>query len=220
MREYISVLKRTKIFNTLTDEQILCVSECLGATVKRYGKGTLIYREGATAMLIGIILNGEIETQKTDYMGNANIISKLFPSDLIAAAACYSTQSQLPFDVVAVCDTEVLCLNKVKLASPCPKACEFHNKIIENLLCVLADKNINLSNKIDILTRRNIREKILSYLYSKSRKAKGENFSINLTRREMADYLSINRSALSRELCKMRDEGVLEFNNNIFCIKD
>lgn len=216
MKEHLPVLKRTKIFCGLTEDEILSAVGCLRARPKQFKKGAMLYREGDAASFIGVILSGEIETQKTDFYGNANIISKLFPSDLIAAAASYSTEKRLPFDVVAMSETEILCFDNIKMISTCNKACGFHFKVIENLLRVVADKNIDLSSKIDILTKRTIREKVLSYLYTQLKKAKSQSFSISLSRRQMADFLSIDRSALSRELGRMRDEEILDFDNNIF----
>lgn len=219
MREYLNILKRTKIFEGLADDEILSVLACLSTTVKNFKKNTLIYSEGDTANFIGIIISGEVQTQKIDFSGNANIVSTLYAADLIAAVASYTADRLLPFDVLAASDVEVLCLNNSCLVRTCCKACLFHTKIIENMLRITAEKNLRLSAKIDILTKRTIREKIISFLYSQSKKSKGERFTVNMSRRQMAEYLSVNRSALSRELCKMQNEGLLEFKNNSFRLK-
>lgn len=219
MKEYLSILRRTKIFENLTDDEILSAISCLNATINTYKKDELIFAEDDEASFVGIILSGEIQTQKNDYNGNINIISKLFSTNLIAAVASYSVEKRLPFDVVAVCDSTVLYLNNENLIHQCCKACVFHTNIISNMLRIIAEKNIELSNKINILTKRTIREKILSFLYSQSKKAKGKNFSINLSRRQMAEFLSVNRSALSRELSNLQNEGILNFSDNHFSLK-
>lgn len=219
MKEYLQILKRSKLFAGLTDEEILSALNCLNAVVRSFKKGAYIFQEGSCVDFVGIVLSGEIETLKVDFYGNANIVSKLYPSEVIAAAAAYSSEKRVPFDIKTACDTQALCLNTRSLVRSCNKACSMHSKILENMLGIIADKNIQLGSKIDILTKRTIREKILSYLSSQSKKARGERFAVSLSRQQMADFLSINRSALSRELSKMRDEGILDFESNYFRFK-
>lgn len=216
MEEYLHILKKAKLFKDFGDGDILSILNCLKAKVKSYPKNAVILPEGTDAEYIGIVLSGEAEIQKTGFDGSSNIVSSVFPGGIIAAAAVYSASKRLPFDVVSAEESEILCLDGNSLIRPCRMVCGIHTKVIENMLGALADKNIQLSEKIDILTKRTIREKITAYLYSQSKRTNGASFSVSLTRRQMADYLSVDRSALSRELGKMRDEGILEFEGNRF----
>lgn len=219
MVEYLQIIKRTKLFYNLTEEEISSALGCLNAKVKTYTKGTTIFFEGNDAQFINVVLSGEIEIRKTDINGNINIISKLFPSETIGAVVSYSSEKKLPFDVVCACDTEILWLDNRKLIMQCAKACEFHAKIIENVIGILANKNIQLTDKIDILTKRSIREKLLTYLYAQSKKTQNKRFAINLSRRQLSEYLSVDRSAMIRELSKMQRENIIGFEDNVFWFK-
>lgn len=219
MTEFLPILKRANLFSGLSDAEITATLKCLNAAVKDFNKGDIIFADGDAADFMGVILSGEIQTQKTDYDGNANIVSKLFPADIIAASVCYSTENRLPFDVVCASDCTVIKLSPAHLIRPCQNACVFHNRLIQNLLNIIADRNMLLAAKINILTKRTVKEKILSFLHAQSKRTKNKRFSIALSRRQMAEYLSVNRSALSRELCNLRDEGLLEFEQNSFFLK-
>lgn len=219
MKEFLAVLQKSKLFSGLTDEQMLTALKCLSGAAAEYVKNDVILFDGSAVDFIGVIISGEVQTQKTDYDGNANIVSKQYPADVIAASACYSTVKQMPFDVVALSDCKILRLNAGNIIRPCSNACAFHLRLMQNMINIIADRNVAFASKIDILTRRTIREKVLTFLYAQSKRAKNKRFSIPFSRRQMAEYLSINRSALSRELCNLRDEGVLEFDSNSFLLK-
>ena len=107
-------------------------------------------------------------------------------------------------------------MNMQRVLSLCSSACVFHTRLIQNLITVLADKNVYLTDKIEYLSRRRLRDKVLSYLSDMAKKQGGREFSIPFNRQELADYLSVDRSALSNELCKLRDEKILEFKKNHF----
>lgn len=217
MEQFLPILKQCKLFAGLADDaKMPAALKCLNARVKRFKKNEVIFSEGDSAVYMGVVLSGEARVSKTDYNGNGNIISRLFPSDIIAASACFSAEKRLPFDIVCASACEILCLDISAIIRPCHNACAFHAGLIKNTIDIIAERNIRLSDKIDILTKRTIREKILAFLFSQSHRTKGKSFAVTMTRRQMAEYLSINRSALSRELCKMRDEGILEFEENIF----
>ena len=100
----------------------------------------------------------------------------------------------------------------------CPSACAFHNRLIRNLLTLVSRKNFQLNRKLEHMSKRTTREKLLSYLSMESKKANASTFTIPFNRQQLADYLSVDRSAMSNELCKLRDAGILEFNKNTFTI--
>ena len=105
-----------------------------------------------------------------------------------------------------------------KILTVCPSACAFHNRLIRNLLTLVSRKNFQLNRKLEHMSKRTTREKLLSYLSMESKKANASTFTIPFNRQQLADYLSVDRSAMSNELCKLRDAGILEFNKNTFTI--
>lgn len=216
MKEHIELLKNIKLFRGLGADEILHALGCLNANIKNFYKGAVLFSEGDAPEYMGIVLSGEIQIQKIDFSGNVNIISKQFAGDILNAAACYSELRRLPFDTVAVSESEVLYFSSTSLVKQCCKACAFHSKIIENMLSIIADKNVRLTEKINILTKRTTREKLTAYLYGQSKKAANKKFAVPLSRKQMAEFLSVDRSAMIRELGNMRDEEIIGFEDNIF----
>ena len=122
-------------------------------------------------------------------------------------------------NAVAVKQSVVLFLDVHRILTMCPSSCHFHGMLIRNLLSVIASKNKMLTQKLEYMSQRTTREKLLSYLSEQSLKAGCPSFDIPFNRQQLADFLSVDRSAMSNELCKMRDEGILLFEKNHFTLK-
>lgn len=135
---------------------------------------------------------------------------------LFGEAFSFARVECLPVSVTAAEKTEVLFINCERIITVCPSACEFHNRLVRNMLKILAEKNMTLTQKIGHMGKRTTREKILSYLSEQAKKAGGESFTIPLNRQEMADYLAVDRSAMSKELGRLKEEGQISFHKNQF----
>ena len=159
---------------------------------------------GDTAEAIGFVLSGNVLTVQEDIWGNRHILSNAGPGQTFAAAfAC------APGAV----------LNVRRILSVCTSACSHHSRIIRNLLGELAGKNLMLGEKVSHMGQRTTRAKIMSYLSAQAQKSGAYEFDIPFSRQQLADYLAVERSGLSVELCKMRDEGLLEFHKSHFVLK-
>ena len=143
-------------------------------------------------------------------------MAKLIPSDLFAEAFACAQVNEMPMDVTASESSEVLFLDFAKLITTCQDTCGFHKRLVENMMKVLAYKNVFLMQKVEHVTRRNTREKLLSYLSSQALKSGCSSFDIPFDRQELADYLAVDRSAMSAELARMKNEGLLKFKHNHF----
>ena len=165
---------------------------------------------------MGVVLTGSLHIVQEDFWGRRTILTHIGPGELFGEAFAFAELERLPVSAMAAEDAEVLLLDQRKIMSPCPEACGFHSDLVGNMLRILARKNVGLVQKIAHLTRRSTREKLLSYLSIRAREAGSGSFSIPFNRQELADYLAVDRSALSNELSKMRDEGILEFDRNEF----
>lgn len=119
-------------------------------------------------------------------------------------------------DAVAIQPSTVLFLNTNRILTVCTSACRFHTRLIQNLLSVIASKNLFLTQKLEHMSQRSTREKLLSYLSEQAQRVGKESFDIPFNRQQLADFLSVDRSAMSNELCKMRDDGLLLFEKNSF----
>jgi len=191
---------------------------CLNSKVKKYNKGDFIFIEGDFIDSIGIILEGNIKIIREDYFGNKNIIANLFQGDLFGEAFAFSNTNSIPVSVECSTDCIILFLDSNRIISPCEKTCSFHNSLIFNLVHIIAIKNIKLNNKINLLTKPTTRDKVMEFLYSESKKQGSNEIIINFNRQEMADFLSVNRSALSNELSKLKKEQIIDFSKNKFIL--
>lgn len=218
MKKYLDVLAKASIFENIEHNQILSMLDCLSGYKRQYKKNAVIYDMGENIQSVGILLEGKIHIVSEDYNGNRNILSHIGIGEVFGESyACSRTNKNLHL-VLAADDSTVLFIDLKRIVKVCSSACIFHTRLIDNLLRLISDKNIILNQKNEILTRRTIREKILLYLSRQSKRSGGNSFTIPFTRNELAEYLSVDRSALSRELSRMRDQGILNYNKNRFTL--
>ena len=156
---------------------------------------------------------------KEDVWGNAMILGEARPGDLFGEVYACAGVEHLEVSVMAKTDTKVLFLDIQKVLTVCSNGCEFHTQIIRNLLSSIATRTLAMTRKVEHMSQKSLRDKVLSYLSSEAVKAGSNEFKISFNRQQLAEYLSVDRSALSSELGKMRDEGILEFWKNEFKLK-
>ena len=169
---------------------------------------------------MGIGLQGQVQKNTEDVFGNRSITAKFGPGQLFGQVAASKQASSSPVSVLADSDCEILLLKFHKLVSPCTRACSFHSRVIENMMNVLADRNLMMNRKLSILSQRTIRDKLLAFLSWQYQDRKTKEFDIPYTRDELADYLCVNRSALSREISHMVAEGLISTERNHFVIHE
>lgn len=218
MKIYLSTLKNSELFNNMLEDDILKSLTCLKGRVKKYNKNDIIYSSGSEINNIGIVLNGSILITKDDIMGNRNILTTISQTGLFAETFVCSNIKYIPVTVIANEDCEILFIQFKQLTEVCESNCSFHNKLIQNMLSIIASKNILLNNKIEILSAKTTRDKLMAYFNMQITRNKSNTFTIPFSRDALADYLNLNRSSMSRELSKMRNEGIIQFNKNRFKI--
>lgn len=216
MLKFQETLMNTPLFTGISPGDLEQMLQCLGAQFSCYQKNEAIFLEGTKVQSIGVVLSGKIQVVREDYYGNRNIVAHLGPGELFAETFACAGVPSAPVSVFATEKSEILLLDCKKILSPCPSGCGFHRLLIENLLQVMARKNLYLSGKLDLLSRRTTREKLMAYLSGEAKKAGRSEFAIPFNRQELADYLGVERSAMSAQLCRMRDEGILAFDRNRF----
>ncbi|OFV69342.1 Crp/Fnr family transcriptional regulator [Acetobacterium wieringae] len=215
MDKNIEVLRKVKLFDGI-DENLEAMLQCLGGEVKTYDRGEIILLTGQPVPAVGVILSGEVQVIQEDYYGNRSILTELSPSHIFGEAFASAGVKESPVTVLAKTNASVMFLGIERIINTCPNSCIFHNQLIENLLKILARKNILLSNKNQLLSRRTIQDKVLSYLSLQAEKKGNLAFEIPFSRNELADFLCVDRSALSRVLSKLQKEGIIEYTNNHF----
>lgn len=215
MEEYINNLKKCILFKGIESFQILPMLECLNADIKEYKKNQLVFKNGDKIDKSGIVLKGELQIVQYDYFGNRSILSQIGENQLfgVSYSLCDLT---LPICIEASQGSLILFINVHKIITPCKKLCQNHLVLIRNLLSILSMKNISQNQKIECLSKRTTREKILNYLTIVSMQNNSKTFKIPYNRQELADYLCVERSAMSAEIGKLQKEGFIKTNKNYF----
>lgn len=218
MKNDFDVLRQCPLFHQIEDDSLHAMLSCLGAEERSYKKGDTVFAEGDRAKYFGIVLKGSVQLIRVDYYGNRSILTNMEPPQLFGEAfACAGLQS-LPVDVIAAEDTDILLIDAWHIVHPCEKACAFHRQAVFNLLHIVAKKNLVLHQKLEIISKRSTREKLMTYLLLQAKKANSSTFTIPYDRQELADYLGVERSGLSAEISKLRREKVLACRRNTFTL--
>ncbi len=190
--------------------------KCLDAKVKAFSKNEIIIMTEDNISHIGIILSGKAQVERVDFIGNKNIVTMLTEGDLFAEALVCAGIKKSPVTVETVTGCEVMFIDYNRIITTCSVSCQFHLKLIENMIKVIAEKNIMLNQKLELVSKRTTRDKLLAYLFFQAQNQKSDKFEIPFTRNELADFLCVDRSAMSRELSRLRDDGVIKFHKNTF----
>ncbi len=207
------------MFNGITENEIESMLTCLNARLNAYPKGSYILKQGDRLNDVCILVEGSLLIQKDDYWGNRSILGHISVGDLFGEAYIAPQSAPLLNDVVATETSNIIFFDVKRMLTTCSSACHFHAMVIQNLFFALSMKNQQLVQKLGHISQRSTRKKLISYLSEESKKQNSSGFTIPFNRQQLADYLSVDRSAMSNELCKMRDEGLLTFNKNKFRLK-
>ncbi len=216
MKEYIPVLKRTKLFAGVGEEDIAAMLTCLGARLRTFAKGEYVLRQGERVSDLLLPAEGRLHIQKEDYWGNRSILGQIGVGEIFGEAYLAPESGALINDVAAVENSAVFFFDVKRVLTTCSSACRFHTAVVQNLFFAISEKNRNLVQKLDYLSRRTTREKLTAYLSEEAKKQNRTDVTIPFNRQQLADFLSVDRSAMSAELGRMRDEGLLSFEKNRF----
>jgi len=220
MKEYIDLLSKNPLFKGIDKGDIGFLLDYLSAKTKTYYKDEPIFEAGSRPEYVGIVLSGSAFVLQEDYWGNRNILSNIGVGGIFGEAFSCAEAAALPVSVIAKEDSVILLINVKKILNICSTACAFHTSLIMNLMRILANKNRYLTRKIEHITKKTTREKVLSFLSECAVQGGKNTFEIEFNRQELADYLSVERSALSAVLSKMKEEGIIDYYKNTFRLTD
>lgn len=216
MHSYIETIRTHSLFSGIAEENLSAILTCLGGYLKTCRKGEIIFLSKEPVKSIGLIVKGRVRMSKEYENGDTSLLMNIEKGELLGETfACGSfLNSRVVFQAAA--DSEIFFLPFHKVIHTCNMTCTFHHRLIENMVRLISDKNVQLIEKMEATSRKSLRDKILTYLFHQAEKNENREFEIPLGRVELAEYLCVDRSALTRELTRMQEEGLLSYQKNKF----
>jgi len=220
LRKYHEIISRTDLFYGIAQEDIQTMLNCLKPRVCSYNRNDYIVTSGEVYESLGVVLKGEATVIKENAAGNRIVMTLLKQGDIFGEIIAFSSQLTWPATVQAqeICD--VLFLPRGKIIGECNSMCPWHRTLIQNFLRIISEKALMLNKKIEYLTIKSMRGKISTYLLEQYKRTGDKNITLPLNRNELSDFLNVSRPSMSREMCKMRNEGVIDFHLTAFRILD
>ena len=204
------------LFTGIEKGNIKAMLKCIGAYEKNYKKGEFLSVQEDFLTSVGIVLSGTVDMLKEDAWGNSTVVTRMKTGHILGETFACGSDTSTSVSFQAVANTKMVYLPFDKVMHVCSNSCEFHQRLIRNMVTAIANKNRALMEKIDVIAKRTLREKIMEYLSLQSEKQGSDYFEIPLGRTELANYLVADRSAVSRELSAMKAEGIIDFDKKMF----
>lgn len=215
-----SLIQNVELFKNISKEEFGDLLSCLAPKYYSYSKGENITLEGEKYKGIGIILSGEVMVTKENAAGNRMILNKFKKDKIFGEMIAFSNIKEWPATVIAVEDSSIMYIEPEKIITTCDKVCNSHNTLILNMLRIISKRALMLNRKVEYLTIKSMREKISTYLIEQYNKSGKTTFMIPLNRNELADFLNVSRPSMSREISKMKEEGIIDYYKSSFKILD
>ena len=206
------------LFKGIKEEDLSAMLSCIGYHIGTFQKGEIVAFEDENIRHIGILLSGAVDMIKEDLWGNKTMLVRMHKDELFGETfACGEDNLSVVTFLVSE-DARILFMPFDRVMHSCTMACKFHHRLIENMVHIIANKNRDLMRKMEVISKRTLREKILAYLSIQAQLHDARYFEIPLGRVEWAEYLCADRSALTRELVKMKEDGLIDYDRNCFRI--
>lgn len=218
MADFIEVLQSCALFEGIDGRDLQAMLGCLGGRAQDFERGEAILAADSPAECVGVVLSGAAQIVLDDFYGNRTIQNRVEPGEMFGEAFACAGVERLPVTVEGVRPGRVMLIRLRRITETCSNACAFHSRMVMNLLKAMAAKNLQLNRRIEITSRRTTREKLMAYLMGQAQRARSSSFTIPFDRQALADYLCVERSALSAEIGRLRREGVLESEKSHFTL--
>ena len=213
MTEYF----QKNLFKDISIDEYKKLLSCLDGRTKQFRTGETICDYDEAFHEIGIIGKGTASVVRYEYNGARTILERLGPQDIFGHLLSYEGSEHAGISVVCDSPCDILFIHYATIGSPCTKCCAHHHQLTQNLLDLISERALNLSRRVEVLSQRTIREKLICYFMQLAAQAKASSFSLPFTMVDLADYLSIDRSAMTRELKRMKEEGLIEMDKR--CVR-
>ena len=216
MEEYFDILSQCPLFAGISRQELGQMLSCLGGKITGIAKGNPVFLEGAPAEFVGVVLDGKVQILRTDYYGNRSVLTVVSPGGLFGEAFACAGVETLPVSAIALQTCTVLLLDCKRVLTGCSNACPFHSRLVRNLLQGIAQKNLILTRKIQCMSQKTTQEKLMEFLLEQAKQQGSAEFVIPYDRQALADYLGVERSAMSAELSKLKKAGRIDCSGSRF----
>jgi len=220
LEKYAEIIATSILFDNIDLDDVLKILECLKPCLKSYKKNEYIFIAGDYHTHLGIIIEGAAAVLSEKANGDRLVIATLKKADVFGETIAFSSLDKWPNTVQAFEKSKIIFIPSTKITAECSKICPWHRSLIENFVKLLSEKALALDEKVKFLAIKGIREKVGSYLYEQYKKTKKTAVVLELNRNELANFLNVSRPSMSRELCKMREERIIDFHLKSFKILD
>lgn len=219
MEKYFEILVQCPLFEGISPQDTAQMIHCLNGKIVDIAKGNAVFLEGDPARFVGVVLSGTVQIVREDYYGNRSVLTAVSPGGLFAEAFACAGLDTMPVSAFAVQNSSVLFLDCRRVLTGCSNACPFHSRLANNLLRGIAQKNLMLAQKIRFMSRKTTREKLMEYLLDQAKQHGSPEFVIPYDRQALADYLGVERSAMSAEISRLKKDGRIESTGSRFRIR-
>ena len=209
-----------QLFAGINSEELKVMLECLNPAIHSYKKDEYLSVQGDDLYGLGVLLEGEVMVVKENAAGERVIMAVLGAGDIFGETAAFSGAQKWPASVLSQKNCKAFFLPPQKITGNCQRQCPSHRRLITNMLRIVSDKALALNKKVEYLTIKSMRGKISAFLLEQYEKQGSATFILSLKRNEMAEFLNVARPSLSREMCRMRDEGLIDFHQSTIKIED
>ncbi len=216
----INSVMKCALFHGMTQQETILLLDCLKPRVRSFGRNVILNAAGDSFEGVGVVLSGQVAIVKESNAGERMILSILKPGDLFGEMAAFSGRGSWPATVIAQSACSIMYLPPDKIIGQCALSCQGHRTLIMNMLGILSRKALKLSQKLEYLSIRSLRARIAAFLLEQIGKNGQTTFMLSMNRNEMADFLNVSRPSLSREMCRMREKGILDFHRSSVQIRD
>ena len=216
MEEYFDILSQCPLFAGISQEELKSMLGCLDGKIIQTPKGSPVFLEGEPAAFMGVVLSGKVQILRTDFYGNRSVLTVVSPGGLFGEAFACAGVETLPVSAMALENAGVLLLDCRRVLTSCPNACPFHKKLVQNLLRGIAQKNLILTQKIRCMSQKTTQEKLMEFLLEQAKQHGRAEFVIPYDRQALADYLGVERSAMSAEISKLKKAGRIDCSGSRF----
>mgnify|MGYP000890736703 FL=1 len=219
-KKHLLALKKCELFDDISLDEISSLVSCLCPVIQNFGRNDFIVKSGDEFHSIGIVLEGEASVYKETLSGNRFLINKVQAGEMFGEIAAFAKQKRWPSIVQANTAVTVCFIPKDKIVGRCCSVCSYHTRLIHNMIGIVSERALMLRKKIDYISIKTMRSRLCTFLYEYYLNCGTNIFRIQMNRGQLAEFLNVSRPSMSRELSRMKDEGIIDFHLSTFKILD